>query len=84
MTDTQERVIKTIRAHYERDNEPKAVEPATVLADDLEFDSLDNVELIMALEAEFDVEITDDEAENWTTVQHHVDGIEALLSRKAA
>lgn len=41
--------------------------------DDLGADSLDTVELVMALEEEFDVEIKDDEAEKITTVQQAID-----------
>ena len=37
--------------------------------DDLGADSLDTVELVMALEEEFDIEISDEEAENISTVQ---------------
>lgn len=43
--------------------------------DDLGADSLDTVELVMALEEEFDVEIKDDEAEKITTIQEAVDFI---------
>ncbi|MSS76608.1 MAG: acyl carrier protein [Methyloglobulus sp.] len=41
--------------------------------DDLGADSLDTVELVMALEEEFECEIPDDEAEKITTVQQAVD-----------
>jgi len=41
--------------------------------DDLGADSLDTVELVMALEEEFETEIPDEEAENITTVQQAVD-----------
>jgi acyl carrier protein len=41
--------------------------------DDLGADSLDTVELVMALEDEFDLEIPDEDAEKITTVQHAVD-----------
>jgi acyl carrier protein len=41
--------------------------------DDLGADSLDNVELVMALEEEFDCEIPDEEAEKITTVQQAID-----------
>ncbi|MFT6984983.1 MAG: acyl carrier protein [Psychromonas sp.] len=44
--------------------------------DDLGADSLDTVELVMALEEEFDTEIPDDEAEKITTVQSAIDYIE--------
>ena len=47
---------------------------------DLGADSLDTVELVMALEEEFDVEIPDEEAETITTVQEAIDQLEAKLS----
>ena len=43
--------------------------------DDLGADSLDTVELVMSLEEEFDIEISDDEAENILTVQSAIDRI---------
>lgn len=43
--------------------------------DDLGADSLDTVELVMALEEEFDTEIPDEEAEKITTVQQAIDYI---------
>ncbi|ROS00060.1 acyl carrier protein [Sinobacterium caligoides] len=48
--------------------------------DDLGADSLDTVELVMALEEEFETEIPDEEAENITTVQAAVDYIEKNLA----
>ena len=45
--------------------------------DDLGADSLDTVELVMALEEEFDTEIPDEEAEKITTVQAAVDYVQA-------
>lgn len=48
--------------------------------DDLNADSLDIVELVMAMEKEFDLEIPDDEAEKIRTVQDAVDYISAHLS----
>ena len=45
--------------------------------DDLGADSLDTVELVMALEEEFDTEIPDEEAEKITTVQSAIDYINA-------
>ncbi|RUM47528.1 MAG: acyl carrier protein [Desulfocapsa sp.] len=46
--------------------------------DDLGADSLDLVELIMAMEEEFDVEIPDEEAEKITTVQNAIDFVNNL------
>ena len=43
--------------------------------DDLGADSLDTVELVMTLEEEFDIEISDDEAEKILTVQAAIDHI---------
>jgi acyl carrier protein len=43
--------------------------------DDLGADSLDTVELVMALEEEFECEIPDEEAEKITTVQHAINYI---------
>ena len=45
--------------------------------DDLGADSLDTVELVMALEEEFNCEIPDEEAEKITTVQQAIDYINA-------
>ena len=45
--------------------------------DDLGADSLDTVELVMALEEEFETEIPDEEAEKITTVQQAIDYIVA-------
>lgn len=45
------------------------VKPEASFVEDLGADSLDTVELVMALEEEFDIEIPDEEAEKITTVQ---------------
>ena len=45
--------------------------------DDLGADSLDTVELVMALEEEFETEIPDEEAEKITTVQNAIDYVAA-------
>lgn len=46
---------------------------ASSFVEDLGADSLDTVELVMALEEEFETEIPDEEAENITTVQEAID-----------
>ena len=53
------------------------VQPNSSFVDDLGADSLDTVELVMALEEEFETEIPDEEAEKITTVQQAVDYIKA-------
>ncbi|MDA0267776.1 MAG: acyl carrier protein [Cyanobacteria bacterium] len=51
------------------------VKPESSFANDLGADSLDTVELVMALEEEFDIEIPDEAAEGIGTVQAAVDFI---------
>ena len=53
----------------------KQVNPEASFIDDLGADSLDTVELVMALEEEFDVEIADEDAEKIGTVQNAIDYI---------
>jgi acyl carrier protein len=49
--------------------------------EDLGADSLDNVELVMALEEEFECEIPDDEAEKITNVQQAIDYVKGHLKQ---
>jgi acyl carrier protein len=56
--------------------EENEVTPKASFVDDLGADSLDRVELIMALEESFDLEIPDEQAETLKTVQDAVDYIE--------
>jgi len=51
--------------------------PEASFADDLGADSLDLVELIMSMEEEFDIEISDEEAEKLATVKDVLDYIDA-------
>ena len=53
------------------------VKISSSFVDDLGADSLDTVELVMALEEEFDTEIPDEEAEKITTVQAAIDYVSA-------
>ncbi|MBT3232647.1 MAG: acyl carrier protein [Calditrichaeota bacterium] len=57
-----------------------AVTPEASFVDDLGADSLDTVELVMAFEEEFDLEIPDEEAENLTTVGRSLDYLKSKLS----
>ncbi len=71
--DTFEKVKKIVAEQLEV--EPNDIKPESNFANDLGADSLDTVELVMALEEEFDIEIPDEEAEKITTVQAVVDYI---------
>ncbi|AFZ03891.1 acyl carrier protein [Calothrix sp. PCC 6303] len=63
--------------------ESKTITPASNFSNDLGADSLDTVELVMALEEEFDIEIPDEAAEKITTVQEAVDFINNKVAASA-
>ena len=63
----QNKVIKIIEEQLGVD--PERVKPEASFIDDLGADSLDIVELVMAMEEEFDIEIPDEDAEKLRTVQ---------------
>ncbi|MGF1741665.1 acyl carrier protein [Vibrio profundum] len=71
MSKIEERVRKIIVEQLGVDEAEVKNEASFV--DDLGADSLDTVELVMALEEEFDTEIPDEEAEKITTVQAAID-----------
>lgn len=73
MSDTAERVKKIVIEHL--GVEPDKVKEAASFIDDLGADSLDIVELVMAFEEEFNVEIPDDAAEKIATVKDAIDFI---------
>lgn len=79
MSDIAERVKKIVVEHLGVDA-AKVTDNASFI-DDLGADSLDTVELVMAFEEEFSVEIPDDAAEKIATVK---DAIDFISSRKAA
>ncbi|MDK2919304.1 MAG: acyl carrier protein [Candidatus Petromonas sp.] len=61
------KVAEIIAEQLDYDNVDE-ITPETSLMNDLEADSLDAVEVIMALEDEFDVEIPDEDAENFKNI----------------
>ncbi|MEG4393989.1 acyl carrier protein [Microcoleus sp. BROC3] len=76
------RVQKIVKEQLEV--ELSEVKPEANFANDLGADSLDTVELVMALEEEFDIEIPDEAAEGITTVQACVDYINKELAAPKA
>lgn len=79
MSDVFDRVKKIVVEHLDVEDD-KVVEKASFI-DDLGADSLDNVELVMAFEEEFDVEIPDDAAETIQTVGDAVKFISEKLAK---
>ena len=57
----------------------KDVVPKASFVDDLGADSLDQVELIMAMEEEFDISIPDEDAEKIATVKDAIDYVKAAI-----
>ena len=78
MSDIAERVKKIVVKHLGVEAD-KVTEDASFI-DDLGADSLDNVELVMAFEEEFGIEIPDDAAENIQTVGDAIKFIEQNAS----
>lgn len=72
--------MKTIIADKLSISDDQVTEEASFI-DDLGADSLDTVELVMALEDEFDMDIPDEEAEKMTTVGKAIDFVLAHLSK---
>ena len=70
MSNIEERVIKMVAEQLGVKEEDVKITSSFV--EDLGADSLDTVELIMALEEEFETEIPDEEAEKITTVQEAI------------
>lgn len=78
MSSIEERVKKIVVEQLGVTEEEVTLEASFV--DDLGADSLDTVELVMALEEEFETEIPDEDAEKITTVQLALDYINAHSS----
>ncbi len=78
MSDIQEKVMEIICEQLDVEAEAVVLEASFV--DDLGADSLDQVELIMAIEEEFDVSIPDEDAEKIVKVSDAIEYIEKALA----
>ncbi|MBI5194046.1 MAG: acyl carrier protein [Nitrospirae bacterium] len=77
MQSVEEKVKKIVAEQLGVDDEE--VTPEASFVEDLGADSLDTVELVMAFEEEFGIEIPDDDAEKIITVQNSVDYIKERM-----
>ena len=73
MEEIQAKVIQIISEQLGKDE--SEIKMGSHFIEDLDADSLDTVELVMALEEEFDIDIPDEAAEKITTVESAVDFI---------
>lgn len=81
---TKEEVSKKVIAHIARllDKHQHEVTPESLVGADLGADSFDMVEVVMAVEDEFEIEIYDAEMERLSTVQDWIDIAERKLAEK--
>ncbi len=79
--DIAERVQKVIAKHLRVETDKV---PLDATFEQLGMDSLDSVNLLFEVEDEFDISINDQEAKAITSLPQMVDGVGALLARKAA
>lgn len=79
-TTIQTKVIEIVSKSLNCEKEKISLDSHIV--DDLGGDSLDTVELVMALEEEFKIEISDEEAAKISTVGNIVDHLESYLKKK--
>jgi acyl carrier protein len=79
MSDIEQRVKKIVAEQLGANEADVKLESSFV--DDLGADSLDTVELVMALEEAFECEIPDEEAEKITTVQQAVDYVNGHMNK---
>ena len=80
MSEIGERVKKIVVEHL--GVEPEKVVDGASFIDDLGADSLDTVELVMAFEEEFGIEIPDEDAEKITRVKEAIEYIESHAKTK--
>ena len=78
MSDISDRVKKIVSEQLGVEN--SSIKPDSHFQDDLGADSLDTVELVMAFEDEFEIEISEEDAEKIATIQSAIDYIENKMN----
>lgn len=80
MSDIENKVKEIVVEQLDLDVEVGELNSSSSFVDDLGADSLDTVELVMALEEEFQCEIPEEDAEKITTVQQAIDYVTANVA----
>lgn len=73
----EDRVVQVIKKQLGTDEE---ISPLDFINDDLSADSLDRIEITMALEEEFEIEIPDSLIDDWVNVQNIIDDVTVLYN----
>lgn len=81
---TADRVIRVITEQLSFENSGYPIAPNHSLADDLGCDSLNRVEITIALEEEFGIRIADEEFDKLTTVQQVIDHVACVCTTSEA
>ena len=80
---TQEEIFKKIETLFRELGFANTIEPAHHLINTYNIDEIDRVELIMELEETFDIGISDQEGEDWTTVESVITFITSRVEVKS-
>lgn len=72
--------LKEIIADQLEIEDSETIKPETSIMEDLEADSLDAVEVMMAIEDEFDIEIPEEDAENFKNIKDITDYVKSKMA----
>jgi acyl carrier protein len=81
MTDIEKQVIRLVAETQKID--PTSIGPESTF-EELKIDSFDGLNLLFAVESEFDIRVPDDEAKSLRSVRDMIEGVEKLLADKQA
>jgi acyl carrier protein len=79
MTDIEKQVIRLVAETQKID--PSAIRPDSTF-EELKIDSFDGLNLLFAVESEFDIRVSDDDAKSLRSVRDMIDGVQKLLAEK--
>ena len=83
MSDIEERVIRVIVIAETQQIDAKNITRCSTFAE-LDIDSFDGINVLFAIESEFDISVSDDDAKQLRGIADVIDGVEKLLAAKKA